>query len=170
MTEWTFNGPHVISFSVPASQKRSFSLTMSMTIFRSDCLCFLVKFWKMSQFSSCRSLKPTARWWFSNTDESLYINASSESAQETRFIISVCGHGLFSDFKYSTWDSKVCHDKCNLQVELFEMILLFFKQIVFFFIQALHMSMEVCSIWNMWWRAGNVLCVNKLIELYEAGQ
>lgn len=33
----------------------------------------------MSQLSSCRSLKPTARWWFSSTDESLYIKASSES-------------------------------------------------------------------------------------------
>lgn len=55
-------------------------LTMSMTIFLNDCLCFLVKFWKMSQFSSCSSLKPTAKWWFSSTDESLYIKASSESA------------------------------------------------------------------------------------------
>lgn len=62
---------------------------MSMTIFRSNCLCFFVRFWKMSQFSSCRSLNPTARWWFSNTDESLYINASSESAD--RFTRSV-GH------------------------------------------------------------------------------
>lgn len=57
---------------------------MSMTIFRSNCLCFFVRFWKMSQFSSCRSLKPTARWWFSNTDESLYISASSESAPRLR--------------------------------------------------------------------------------------
>lgn len=53
--------------------------TMSITILRSDCRCFLLRFWKMSQFSSCRSLKPTARWWFSRTDESLYISASSES-------------------------------------------------------------------------------------------
>lgn len=52
-----------------------------MTIFLNDCLCFLVKFWKMSQFSSCSSLKPTAKWWFSSTDESLYIKASSESAK-----------------------------------------------------------------------------------------
>lgn len=50
-----------------------------MTILRRDCLCFLLRFWKMSQLSSCRSLKPTARWWFSSTDESLYIKASSES-------------------------------------------------------------------------------------------
>lgn len=50
-----------------------------MTILRNDCLCFLLRFWKMSQLSSCRSLKPTARWWFSSTDESLYIRASSES-------------------------------------------------------------------------------------------
>lgn len=56
------------------------ALTMSMTIFLNDCLCFFVKFWKMSQFSSCSSLKPTAKWWFSSTDESLYIKASSESA------------------------------------------------------------------------------------------
>lgn len=54
---------------------------MSMTILRSDCLCFLVKFWKMSQFSSCSSLKPTARWWFSRTDESLYMRANSESKE-----------------------------------------------------------------------------------------
>lgn len=33
----------------------------------------------MSQFSWCRSLKPTARWWFSRTDSSLYMRASSES-------------------------------------------------------------------------------------------
>lgn len=120
MTEWTFKGLHIIYFSVTALQKRSFSLTMSMTIFRSDCLCFLVKFWKMSQFSSCRSLKPTARWWFSNTDESLYISASSESAQETWLIILACGNGSFSHFKYRTWNSKVCHDNCNLKVELFK--------------------------------------------------
>ena len=54
-------------------------LTMSMTIFLNDCLCFLVKFWKMSQFSSWSNLKPTAKWWFSKTEESLYIKASSES-------------------------------------------------------------------------------------------
>lgn len=35
--------------------------TMSITILRRDCLCFLLRFWKMSQFSSWRSLKPTAR-------------------------------------------------------------------------------------------------------------
>lgn len=37
----------------------------------------------MSQLSSWRSLKPTARWWFSNTDSSLYIRASSESKGST---------------------------------------------------------------------------------------
>lgn len=57
---------------------------MSMTIVRSDWRCFLLRFWKMSQFSSCSSLKPTARWWFSSTDASLYIRASSESEKEKR--------------------------------------------------------------------------------------
>ena len=56
--------------------------TMSITILRSVCLCFLLRFWKMSQLSSCSSLKPTARWWFSSTDSSLYISASSESKPE----------------------------------------------------------------------------------------
>ena len=36
----------------------------------------------MSQLSSCNSLKPTARWWFSSTDSSLYMSASSESAAQ----------------------------------------------------------------------------------------
>ena len=54
--------------------------TMSMTSLRRLCLCLLLRFWKMSQFSSWSSLKPTARWWFSSTDSSLYIRASSESA------------------------------------------------------------------------------------------
>lgn len=57
-------------------------LTMSMTSLRRLCRCRLVRFWKMSQFSSCRSLNPTARWWFSSTDSSLYINASSESVEK----------------------------------------------------------------------------------------
>lgn len=55
--------------------------TMSMTILRRLCRWRLLRFWKMSQFSSCSSLNPTARWWFSSTDSSLYINASSESAE-----------------------------------------------------------------------------------------
>ena len=54
-------------------------LTISMTSFRRLCLCLLLRFWKMSQFSSWSSLNPTARWWFSSTDSSLYIRASSES-------------------------------------------------------------------------------------------
>ena len=57
-------------------------LTMSITILLRDCLCFLLRFWKMSQLSSWSSLKPTARWWFSRTDSSLYIRASSESVTE----------------------------------------------------------------------------------------
>lgn len=57
-------------------------LTMSMTILRNVCRCRLVRFWKMSQFSSCNSLKPTAKWWFSSTDSSLYISANSESAKK----------------------------------------------------------------------------------------
>lgn len=54
---------------------------MSITILRRESLCFLLRFWKMSQFSSCSSLKPTARWWFSKTDASLYISASSEPGE-----------------------------------------------------------------------------------------
>lgn len=53
--------------------------TISITSFLRLCLCLFVRFWKMSQFSSWSSLKPTARWWFSKTDSSLYIRASSES-------------------------------------------------------------------------------------------
>lgn len=56
------------------------ALTISMTSLRRLWRCRLVRFWKMSQFSWCSSLKPTARWWFSRTDSSLYISASSESA------------------------------------------------------------------------------------------
>lgn len=82
-----------------------FLLTMSMTIFRRDCLCFLVRFWKMSQFSSCRSLKPTARWWFSSTDESLYISASSESVTRTWYSVTLWGCG-FDTFDNSVWASK----------------------------------------------------------------
>lgn len=64
--------------------KKITRLTISITILRSDCLCFLLRFWKMSQLSSCKSLNPTARWWFSSTDESLYIRASSESESKKR--------------------------------------------------------------------------------------
>lgn len=64
-------------------QKEDFSrLTISMTILRRVCRCFFDRFWKMSQFSPCRSLKPTAKWWFSRTDSSLYMSASSESASQ----------------------------------------------------------------------------------------
>lgn len=65
--------------------------TMSMTSFRRLWRCRLLRFWKMSQFSWCRSLKPTARWWFSKTDSSLYMRASSESGhseQERRGKVS----------------------------------------------------------------------------------
>lgn len=73
----------------PSSMEDKISkLTMSITIFLKDCLCFLVKFWKMSQFSSCSSLKPTAKWWFSSTDESLYIKASSES------VVTIAGQNV----------------------------------------------------------------------------
>ena len=51
---------------------------MSMTIFLRVCLCFLVRLTKISQSGFWRSLKATARWWFSRTDSSLYIMASSE--------------------------------------------------------------------------------------------
>lgn len=61
----------------------STTLTISITSFLRLCLCLLLRFWKMSQLSSWSSLKPTARWWFSNTDSSLYIRASSESERST---------------------------------------------------------------------------------------
>lgn len=67
-----------------APSLRQEHLTMSMTIFLSDCLCFFVMFWKISQFSSWSSLKPTARWWFSSTDSSLYMSASSESEKKKK--------------------------------------------------------------------------------------
>lgn len=57
-------------------------LTISIVICRRDRRCFLLRLQKMSQFSCCRSLKPTARWWFSNTEASLYIRASSESKEK----------------------------------------------------------------------------------------
>lgn len=59
----------------------------------------------MSQFSSCKSLKPTARWWFSSTEESLYIRANSESKGKKARVRCRTGH-LFS---YST-----CHKKIPL--------------------------------------------------------
>lgn len=34
--------------------------------------------WKISHSSFCNNLKATAKWWFSSTDSSLYIIASSE--------------------------------------------------------------------------------------------
>lgn len=67
---------------IERGDKRWGSLTMSMTIFLRDCRCFLVRFWKISQLSSCSSLNPTAKWWFSKTDSSLYISASSESEEK----------------------------------------------------------------------------------------
>ena len=57
--------------------------TMSITIFLRVCFCFLVRFTKISQSGFCSSLKATARWWFSSTDSSLYIRASSEPKHET---------------------------------------------------------------------------------------
>lgn len=105
----TMNFFSLLSSYLIEKPPQNFSLTISMTIFRRDCLCFFVKFWKMSQFSSCRSLKPTARWWFSNTDESLYIKASSESAGRTQVITDVCGIVGFliitkyTRFKYISW-------------------------------------------------------------------
>ena len=72
----------------------SVASTMSITIFRNVCRCFLVRLTKISQSLFCRSLNATAkilfvfqrrfdltepaRWWFSSTDSSLYIRASSE--------------------------------------------------------------------------------------------
>ena len=52
--------------------------TMSMVIFLNVCLCFLLKLTKISHSFVWSNLKATARWWFSNTDSSLYISANSE--------------------------------------------------------------------------------------------
>lgn len=49
-----------------------------MTILLSVWCCLVVRFWKILHPSSETSLKATAKWWFSNTDSSLYIKASSE--------------------------------------------------------------------------------------------
>ena len=54
-------------------------LTMLMTFFLILFLELSVKFWKMSQAGDWRSLKATARWWFSRMDSSLYMRARSES-------------------------------------------------------------------------------------------
>ena len=53
-------------------------LTRSMIIRRSRCRILVVSGFKTSHDSSWSSLNATARWWFSSTDSSLYINASSE--------------------------------------------------------------------------------------------
>ena len=52
--------------------------TMSMTMRRTCLRCFVVRFWNMSQPSSCISLKATAKWWLSSTESSLYMTARSE--------------------------------------------------------------------------------------------
>lgn len=57
------------------------NFTMSMTILRRVWCCFAVRFWNILQPSSETSLKATARWWFSRTDSSLYIRASSEPSK-----------------------------------------------------------------------------------------
>ena len=51
---------------------------MSITIFLTVWRCFLVRFTKMSHSGYCSILKATAKWWFSSTDSSLYMSASSE--------------------------------------------------------------------------------------------
>ena len=50
---------------------------MSITIFLTVWRCFLVRFTKMSHSGYCSILKATAKWWFSSTDSSLYMRASS---------------------------------------------------------------------------------------------
>ena len=67
----------------------------------------------MSQLGSCSSLKPTARWWFSRTDESLYMRASSESAHTHTH--SANTHGSFrllADIRMRIRDICVC--ECEL--------------------------------------------------------
>ena len=61
-------------------------LTMSMTIFLRVWRCFLLRLTKISQSLICTSLNATAKWWFSNTDSSLYIKASSDP--DSSFYIS----------------------------------------------------------------------------------
>lgn len=60
-------------------------LTMSITIFLKLIHCFRARFLKRSAFSSCNNLKATAKWWFSSTEESLYISASSLPAEKITF-------------------------------------------------------------------------------------
>ena len=52
--------------------------TMSITIFLQVWRCFLERLAKISHSGFWRSLKATAKWWFSNTDSSLYMRANSE--------------------------------------------------------------------------------------------
>lgn len=65
-----------------------------MTIFLRVCLCFLVRELNMSHSDFWVSLNATAKWWFSSTDSSLYINASSEPCNQMRFFVN-------RNFKYN---------------------------------------------------------------------
>ena len=56
-------------------------LTISITIFLRVCFCLRVRLTKISHSGVWSSLKATAKWWFSSTDSSLYIRASSEPAR-----------------------------------------------------------------------------------------
>lgn len=47
-------------------------------------LAYFWRFWKISHSSFCNNLKATAKWWFSSTDSSLYIIASSEPEEMER--------------------------------------------------------------------------------------
>ena len=55
-------------------------LTISMTIRRSSWRDLAGRQPNTSHPGSCSSLKATAKWWFSSTDSSLYINANSDAS------------------------------------------------------------------------------------------
>ena len=66
--------------------------TMPMTMRRSACRCLTGTFCSTLQPVSWSSLNATAKWWFSSTDSSLYINANSDSASTHH--ISLIQHRL----------------------------------------------------------------------------
>lgn len=59
------------------NHKTQFSATFAR---RRRWATYFWRFWKISHSSFCNNLKATAKWWFSSTDSSLYIIASSEPA------------------------------------------------------------------------------------------
>ena len=70
----------------------SVARTMSMTIFRRVFICFDVRWEKMFRSSAWRSLKATAKWWFSSTLSSLYIKARSLPRETEKQVRRVQNH------------------------------------------------------------------------------